>query len=483
MRVRFSKSSASFLICSVTCLVFLVTFVLTTGLAAPSGSVTFISFTQAIPVLQALSAVLPDELLHTVAAKDQSEWDKYVRRKDVEIRQRLHGGDLDTLANLLLFGTSYTSAEVLTPGLLNTIHADRKPQSADNPGSVALLRRIDDLTSGLAHPGANERLKYFHELLASRQYRFDAPPDLLKVKQFLGANLVRMLHEDDAYAAALEEAQRLREKAYEKRSQVFAQRGISLDTSLFPNYALEEALKRAKQRGLIPHRVLRIGIIGPGLDIVNKDEGLDFYPEQTIQPFLIADTLVRMGVADPAHLEITTFDVSDQVNHHLANARLSAQAGRRYTVQLPIRSDIPWTPDAIAYWKQAGLTVGRAVAPLKSRAGIALCYKAITIAPALVLKISPIDLDVIYQRLALPEPEKLDLIFATNMFVYYGSFEQALAMDNIATMLRADGLLLTNDALPESPTLALRGVGFSETSYSSRPKDGDRISFYKLTRW
>ena len=445
------------------------------------ADVEFISFSQATPVLLALSALLPDELVHTVAAGDQAEWDKYVRAKDVETRQRLRSGDLDTLANLLLFGTSYTSAEVLTPRLLSTIHENQDPQSVGNASSVAFLRLIDDLTYGLAHPGANERLEYFQNLLANQQYHFETQSDLLKVRQFLGANLVRMLREDDTYAVALEKARRLQDKGYEKRSQVFAQRGISLDTSLFPNYALEEALKRAKQRGLLSHRVTRVGIIGPGLDIVNKDEGLDFYPEQTIQPFLIANALVRLGLTDVAHLQIVTFDVSDQVNQHLVRARLRAQTDTGYIVQLPIRSDLPWTPEAITYWKRAGLTVGYSVAPLISGPRVALRYKAVAFPPALVLKIHPIDLDVIYQRAVLPEPEKLDLIFATNMFVYYGSFEQALAMSNIASMLRPNGLLLTNDVLPESPGLALQPRAASETQYSSRPRDGDHIAMYKIS--
>lgn len=441
-----------------------------------SGKLEFISFAKAAPVLQALSAILPDQLVPIVAAKDQSEWDKYVRAKDADIRERLHGGDLDTLANLLLFGTSYTTAEVLTPVLLNSIHGK---ESTSAVGGAALLRRIDDLAAGLTHPGTNERLRYFREFLEKQQYRFDTQPDLSKVKQFLGANLVRMLREDDAYAAALDQAQRMGEKGYEKRSQVFAKRGISLDTSLFPNYALEEALREAKRRGLLPKRITRIGIIGPGLDIINKDEGLDYYPEQTIQPFLIADSLIRMGLADVAKLQIVTFDVSEQVNHHLANARSRAMSGHGYTVQLPIRSHIPWTAGALAYWRRAGLAVGRSALPLKSRANAELRYKAVIFSPALVAKVSPVDLDVIYQREELPEPEKLDLIVATNMFVYYDSFDQALAMENISSMLSDHGLLLTNDVLPEAAGLGLHSVGFSETAYSSIARDGDRITLYR----
>lgn len=441
----------------------------------------FVSFDEARPVLQSFSAVLPDDLVPVVAANNRPEWDKWVRSQDQQVRERLHAGDLDTLANLLLFGTSYTSAAVLTPELLRSIHStSARPDPADIGGQT-ILRRLDDLSSGLAHPGPNERLAYFHNLLSHEQYHFETPEDLFKVKQFLGANLVRMLHEDASYAEALQEAHRLQTGGFEKRSQVFAQRGISLDTSLFPNYAIEQALKDARKRGLLIVPVTKVGVIGPGLDVVNKDQGWDFYPEQTIQPFLLMDSLVRVGLADVTRLQVETFDISQLVNQHLVNAKRRAEKGGGYTVQLPIRSDIPWTPAALAYWKRAGLTIGRAAAPLKSHSNAALQYRAVTFGPKQVLRLRPIDLDVIYQRADVPDADKLDLIIATNIFVYYDTFQQALAMSNVASMLRKGGLLLTNDALPSGPGSALQLVGSTAVPYSSRPHDGDEVACYQVT--
>ena len=417
--------------------------------------------------------------MHIVAARDESEWNRYVRGKDAELRRRLHDGDLDTLANLLLFGTSYTAATPLTPQLLKTIRVEPTGVARTDLGSQALLKRLDDLTAGLAQPGANERLKYFHDLLDKEQYRFETPEQLLGVKQFLGSNLIRMLHEDASYAAALAEAQRMQATGFQKRSQVFAQRGISLDTSLFPNYAIEEALIRAKQQGILSGGIKKVGVIGPGLDVVNKDEGVDFYPEQTIQPFLIADSLIRLGLGDAQQLKVTSFDISGLVNEHISSIRSRAGQGAPYTVQLPLRSDINWTPLAFAYWKRAGTTLGRPVAPLKSNRQAPLSYKAIVFPATRVLQVEPVELDVIYQRADLPEQERCDLIIATNMFVYYSGFEQALGMSNVASLLRDGGLLFTNDALPDRLDLELRAVGSSETLYSARPNDGDRITLYE----
>jgi len=103
----------------------------------------------------------------------------------------------------------------------------------------------------------------------------------------------------------------------------------------------------------------------------------------------------------------------------------------------------------------------------------------VTFPGAQIVRVRPVELDVIYQRAEVPESERWDLIVATNMFVYYGSFEQALAESNVASMLRKDGLLLTNDSLPELPDLPLRPVALHETLYSSRPNDGDRVTAYQ----
>lgn len=89
------------------------------------------------------------------------------------------------------------------------------------------------------------------------------------------------------------------------------------------------------------------------------------------------------------------------------------------------------------------------------------------------------DLDVVTERLVLPEEWKLDLVIATNVLVYYGPFEQALALRNIAEMLRTGGTLLTNNALPEVSGATMRAAGATSVSYSDDPDDGDRVLWYR----
>ena len=66
--------------------------------------------------------------------------------------------------------------------------------------------------------------------------------------------------------------------------------------------------------------------------------------------------------------------------------------------------------------------------------------------------------------------DAFDLVVATNVFVYYDPARQAHAVANIARMLRAGGMLLSNTDVP--PTTAMHSsVGHLAVPYSDRQID------------
>ncbi len=233
----------------------------------------FISLAEAQPVIN--QGKLP-ESLPAQAIRVPAAWQQYVGQRDLQVRTRLQQGDLDTLANLLLFGTSYTKQPVITPVLLNEI-SSRAPTEQSAAWNT-YRQRLHDLTAGLASPGTNQRLIYMRSLLEKQGLHFQTTTQLDEVQKFLAANLVRMLRDDQSFAAALATARKADAEAeFRTRSQIFEQRGISLDTTLFPNFAIEQALKQLKERGLLrADSVERVAVIGPGLDVINKDVGFDF---------------------------------------------------------------------------------------------------------------------------------------------------------------------------------------------------------------
>ena len=144
------------------------------------------------------------------------------------------------------------------------------------------------------------------------------------------------------------------------RSTLFNERGLASDSVLFPGFAIEQALDASRSNGLLePAAIHRVAIIGPGLDFIDKREGYDFYPEQTIQPFAVVEALVRLGLTAPAALRVTTFDVSARVNRHLDEAHRRARDSAGYVVHLPRRTDsVAWTPVVLRYWQTFGDRIG-----------------------------------------------------------------------------------------------------------------------------
>ena len=72
-----------------------------------------------------------------------------------------------------------------------------------------------------------------------------------------------------------------------------------------------------------------------------------------------------------------------------------------------------------------------------------------------------------------------DLIVATNVLVYYNTLEQALALSNIAAMLRPGGFLLTNDELPVAKAVPMRLAGRNTVTYTETPRYGDTVFWYQ----
>lgn len=203
----------------------------------------------------------------------------------------------------------------------------------------------------------------------------------------------------------------------------------------------------------------RVAIVGPGLDFVDKAEGLDFYPQQTLQPFALVDSLIRVGLAHPDGVDVTTFDISPRVVEHLAQAARRVERGAPYVIHLPLELDGPthaWDPAIVSYWREFGSWIGTEVKARPLPPGLeGTQVRAVQIQPNLVTSVHSADLNIILQRLGPAAGPPFDLIVATNILVYYEPFEQALALANVAAMLRPGGLFLTNTLKDRLPVAAL----------------------------
>ena len=456
---------------------------------APNPHVVYVSYDDAREVVSTLNEILPDQLKGKSDDEIRAAWPKWIAQYDTSIRRRLAQGDEDSLINFLLFGTAFTRQPRLT---LAQVHALKeiddltfaRLSTNSDATSRLIAARVNDLITASVTPRTNERLIFANKILTQRAgANLSAAATRGRAADYLVASLKRVINENSGYARVLEAA-RLQGDATEEfaeRSRLFRARGLSSDTSLLPDYAIEQALTDLKERGLFTSgSVRRIAIIGPGLDFTDKQEGYDFYPQQTIQPFAVVDSLLRLGLAKPDAINVTTLDLSSRVNDHLRQSGLRARRGLPYVIQLPRDEQAQWKPAAIKYWQQFGDQIGVPMTPVAvpPTAG-RLAMRAVKVRPTFVTRITPFDTNIVLQRLELPESEKFDLIVATNILVYYDNFDQSLAMINVERMLRPGGILLSNNALLELPFFKVHSAGYSTVVYSDRPDDGDHIVWYQ----
>lgn len=447
--------------------------------------VQFIPYSDAKVIFDGLPAAIPKPFRGMSSEERGAAWSKWIAERDRQNRARLEQGEEDTLTNFLLFGTSFTHQPRVTLAMLD--RAQAKPESALDSESAfgALVRaRATDMVTAAGARDPGERLQFAKSVIGRNGASFATAADRSKAVDYLLRHLVQVLQEYDRYAELLKAAQIQGDNKQEllTRSTLFQARGVSLDTSWQPNFAIDQSLVALKSKGLLAEgSVQRVAVIGPGLDFTDKEEGYDFYPPQTVQPYAVFDSLVRLGLARADALQIITLDVSARVNDHIARTRERAQAGDAYTIQMTLNPEVKWRPEAAAYWKEWGSRIGTPVPVIKPPADAgAVETRALKVRPEVVLRVKPRDLNVVVERLEMKEPgEKFDLVIATNVLVYYDLFEQGLALQNIGAMLRPGGFFLSNDALVQISGCALHSAGTAVVSYSERKEDADYIIWYR----
>jgi hypothetical protein len=408
-------------LCSKTlfCLVF---FYVGVALAQTNIPPDFTSFTQAQPAIHALQVSEPAQ---STALRDLTAgtWPDWIQRHDREIRLRLIRGEEDTLTDFLRFGLSFTKQ----PSISN-----RELTEYDRSTTIRATaeRRVDDLVSAMVSPGKNERVAQTRAFIEGKGFVLQSRESTDKLKAYLLRNLLRMREEFVQY---------LHQPSGANPYEIFKDRGISLHTNLWPDFLIDVHLRHMVEAGLLkPGSIKRVAIVGPGLDFSNK--------------------------------EVYTLDISPNVNLHIQQARERAGAGDPYVLQLPWNTAAPLAQEYRSrferYWQSLGENIGESTAPVAVPAPLTdrTKTKAVKIRTEVVGRIHALDLDVVCQHLELPDDQGFDLVIGTNVFLYYGLFDQLLTRSNIALMLKPGGFLLSNDKLPDTvPELLKNSLVTSQT--------------------
>ena len=387
--------------------------------------------------------------------QDAAAWNDWVRSRDAEVRGRIDRGVEGCISNLILYGASYTNL----PRLENAESA----ASETGELSVAARARVHALAVALPNAARNERLRFVREFLERKGVAKDS------VEAKLQENLRRLIAEQFAYQEKLKESEKAADPAAAllARGTLYQDRGLSVDTSLLPNYALEDTLRTMLRKGAIkPGTMHRILVIGPGLDFTDKRDGYDFYPLQTIQPFAMLEAVARLGLGKAEEISVVTADLNAAVNAHVARLAERGRAGQAYAVQLPRLVSAEWSAEAVAYWQKFGEILGAPVKPLPVPASVNdVTMRAVAIRAKYAAQMRGFDMNVVTQTMDVPEGQGFDLVVATNVLVYYDLFQQALAMGSIAHMMNHGGIFLANHALPAQHSQALEYLGRRTVAY------------------
>jgi len=419
-----------------------------------------VSFATAKPVLEAN----PGELPAALKEPNQGKWKSWAQHEDNVVRTRLEQGALDSMINLLLFGTSFTTQ----PRII----------TMNDFGDPAVQARVTDLVKALSNPGNNERIIFLRNLIRSRGVDPGNSLGYEQTKKFVLENLRRVVQEQKTIREQVDQAGREsnQETGLSERSRVFRDRGISLDTTILSSFGIDGALRDMADRAVLPKgSITRVAVIGPGLDFTDKGLVYDFYPLQMLQPFAVYDSLLRFGLGERGKIEVTAFDISQEVLEHLRRARDRAKKGEKYVAQLP-RESWPWAPEAVQYWRSFGSEIGAPVAPIQPPPALTgLETRAVAVRPEVVLSCKPVDLNIVFEEFDRSATGPFDLIIATNVFIYYDAFEQALALRNIAALLKPGGFFLTNDWLPQVSQIPMRSMGYTPVRYGESGDWGDNV--------
>ncbi len=404
------------------------------------------------------------------AVSDAADWDLWIREQDREVRSRIDRGIEDSISNLILYGTSFTKL----PRFVNSDEA--MPGTSDNL-SPAALARVRQLVAATETSKRNERVEFVNDFLMRKRITGE-----LK-EQFLAGILARYVREQREFQKKLETARESGDKSeiLAARGTLYAQRGLSVDTSLLPNFAIEDTLRVMLAKGVLKAGSIKnIAVVGPGLDFTDKRDGYDFYPLQTIQPFAVMETVERLGLGKREELRVVTLDLNSAVNSHVANLAAAGKQGRAYRVQLPRDTAALWAAQAVNYWERFGEVIGTPAKPLAVPEQLpSVKLKAVAITADRATRIIAVDLNIVAQTADFAEGEGFDLVVATNILVYYDQFQQALAMANIARMMNPGGIFVSNTALPSAHDDRLKYLGGRNVAYAQDGSYGDDVVVYQ----
>jgi hypothetical protein len=386
-------------------------------------------------------ADLPRAIQERLAAEGVPEprFSEYLRQVERETGRRVAEGEREHLVHYVLQSRRFTERPAIEPA----VSARRFVESLAEPERRRFLEDAADVPAR-GWPEA-ERARAVDALDALRRFTTDAR--LSYFKQLIAAG-ERSLSADSLYADYVRVARFLYKKEFASArtaaevAQLYQTRAHSSDTQIESGFGVYLGL--GALHALEPgHRITRVLVIGPGLDLAPRTDLIDVVDPQMYQPFAVADALLALSISADADLRIESVDVNPRVVRFAESAARHPVTLHLFTGVIDTREQ-PFSADYRDYIRALGRAIGSAVSPPPAVAADRRYQHSIAVRDAIRRAMSAERLNVITERLA--DGPGFDLIVVTNVLTYFDDRQLALALANIAAMLRAGGCLLHNES-------------------------------------
>lgn len=390
--------------------------VLVAGEVQPGGAPRRITWEDTAPLRARLEA----------SGVTASAFPSFVERIHQDNATRVREGDLDHLVFFLLQSTRFTPLPAIEPA----ISAKAFVEAADPHMAAEVRARTTALIRALSSTSRDPRLAYFRELVTAT---FPNPAEREAGLQREYARVMKFLYEKEFVA------QRAGPEAV---AGLYRARGLSTDTAVEAGYVVYLGLGVAK--ALRPgHRIRRVLIVGPGLDLAPRTGLLETGPPESYQPWAVMDALIGLGLSRADDLEVVGADINARVVQHLRRARntpptltLLSGIGESATVSM--------ADDYRDYFTNLGRAIGTPRGHVdKDRAGH--LRKTVVVGTPAARALRAETLDIVTHSLDGPP---FDLVVATNILPYFDDTGLMLALTNISRMLAPGGVFLHNEARP-----------------------------------
>jgi hypothetical protein len=314
--------------------------------------------------------------------------------RDVEASTaaRLREGEYDHLIFYILQSTRFTKELRIEPALSARDFLDRQRLPAD------VRRRILDFI---------KTPLIVDERLSDLRARLKPTVESLSTEY---SRTIRLLYEKEFRALQTQVAG------------LYQIGGHSTDTQVEANYAVWKAL--AVLKAMHPDQTMESAlVIGPGLDFAPRRDSLADLPLQSYQPYALTDALIGLKLAPSQGLLVRCADINPRV---VAFVNEFAVRKQPVLILSPSRSD----EEYLRYFAGLGAAIGsRREDTIEVRREVAQAVTATR-------------LNILTERLT---GVQFNLVVTTNVLTYFNSKELALALTNIAGMMKTGGYFIHND--------------------------------------